>query len=170
VSILPLAVVWLSLSIPNGAWSYEPSWRSGDDSVVDTLPADQATDNDENKSDAVNDDTPDNDGRELAAGAPAPGGSGAGSKSLPDYTDKLRLKPGLRVTYRVHDGLDTRWKKIGDYEFTAEVEPRSQDYAYSYRWSMTDPVETSGIRAVGRDDLQSAHRVSLFYVDSKTVA
>jgi len=178
--VISLLFVIFTLSFPQSARSWEPSWRSGPESAVEPVAvsnandsdADQLKDDDQTKDgNPVSDsqdsqgspDVQDSDGKQIAAGAPTP--DGGSSKGVPDYTNKLRLKPGLRVTYRVHDGLDTRWKKIGDYEFTAEVEPRSGDYAYSYKWYMSDPVETSGIRAVAQDDLHTAHRVSLFYVD-----
>ncbi len=73
----------------------------------------------------------------------------------------------MRITYEVHDGLDTRWKRIGDYEFTADIEPRRADYSYSYRWSMTPPADSTGVRSVAPDDLAHSHKVSLFYTDGQ---
>lgn len=94
--------------------------------------------------------------------------SPASAANLPDMTDKLRMIPGTRVVYDVHDGLDTRWKKIGDYQFSASVEKPIQDYAYTFRWTMSEPADASGIRSVAREDLQSAHKVSLFYPNKES--
>jgi outer membrane protein OmpA-like peptidoglycan-associated protein len=94
----------------------------------------------------------------------------APTKPLPDYTTRLRLKPGMRITYQVHDGIDTRWKHIGDYEFSADIEPNRSEYAYSYKWSMTAPADAAGIRAVSRDDFKFSHKVSLFYPDKQNCA
>lgn len=84
-----------------------------------------------------------------------------------DFTDKLRLIPGLRAVFSIHDGVDTRWKHLGDYDFTAIVEPKTRDCAYSYKWEMSAPASASGVRAVSLADVRSAHGLSLFYPDKQ---
>lgn len=83
-----------------------------------------------------------------------------------DYTNELQLVPGLSITFRVWKGIDTRMKKLGDYEFRIQVEEASKD-GYKYNWEMEPPAPAAGTRTVSGNDEKSAHNVSLFYVDKQ---
>jgi len=98
-----------------------------------------------------------------ASGALAATGTGG----TEDYTDRLRLSPGIQIVFPIRKGIDTHWKKIGDYDFTAMIESKAPDCAFSYKWTMSPPVGSKGVRAVSLEDLHSAHKVSLFYVDNQ---
>ncbi|HEY9783947.1 MAG TPA: OmpA family protein [Candidatus Obscuribacterales bacterium] len=79
-----------------------------------------------------------------------------------DITDKLWMIPGMTIVFPIQEGLDTRWKKIGDYSFTTEIEYANES-GYSYRWRMSAPARASGIRAVEAVDVKNSHKVSFFY-------
>lgn len=84
------------------------------------------------------------------------------SPQTTDYTTKIVMQPGLSLTFPVHDGLDSRWQHVGDYEFVAEI-VESSDQSYAYKWMMTAPADAEGFRATEAADLRSSRRVSLFY-------
>lgn len=84
-----------------------------------------------------------------------------------DATLRLRLEKGMTIVFPIQDGLDTRWKRVGDYAFQAHI-----DYAdargYAFDWQMSPPASASGSRAVEMEDVKEAHKVSLFYPDSES--
>jgi outer membrane protein OmpA-like peptidoglycan-associated protein len=84
-----------------------------------------------------------------------------------DYTDRLRMSPGMQIVFPVKDGIDTHWKKLGDYDFTAVIEGKSRYAAFGYRWTMSDPVNTAGYRSIPSEDVHDARKVSLFYEDKQ---
>lgn len=95
-----------------------------------------------------------------------PSKAAAKAKASEDYTNKLEMTPGLKLVFPVHDGVDTRWKPVGNYDFIAEIEPVKE--GYSYAWQMTSPANASGRRACDPQDMVNAHQVSLFYPDSQS--
>lgn len=84
-----------------------------------------------------------------------------------DLTTKLKMLPGLVVIFPVSEGVDTRWKKLGTYDFITEVNFADQR-GYSYKWRMTHPALASGVRAVEAQDVRAARKVSLFYPQQET--
>ncbi len=87
-------------------------------------------------------------------------GSPLGAQS--DFTDRLVLKKGLKITFPIRNGLDTRWQLVGDYNFITDVEYNDQR-GYRFGWQMTSPANVTGLRAVEVEDIRDAHKVSLFY-------
>lgn len=84
-------------------------------------------------------------------------------KSAPkDLTDKLTMFKDLRVVFPIIQGVDTRWQRIGDYSFVADVEFNDAS-GYSFRWHMTPPARGEGTRATEMHDVNTSRRVSLFY-------
>lgn len=79
-----------------------------------------------------------------------------------DLTDKLTMFKGLRVVFPIIQGVDTRWQRIGDYSFVADVEFNDAS-GYSFRWHMTHPAKGEGTRATEMHDVNTSRRVSLFY-------
>lgn len=79
-----------------------------------------------------------------------------------DLTDKLSMFKDLRVVFPIIQGVDTRWQKIGDYSFVADVEFNDAS-GYSFRWHMTPPARGEGTRATEMHDVNTSRRVSLFY-------
>jgi Outer membrane protein and related peptidoglycan-associated (lipo)proteins len=115
----------------------------------------------------------------LTPGTPLPSGaippynlpSDRGISSYPpayrqDLTDKLVLKRGLKIIFPVKNGLDTRWKKVGDYEFVADVQYNDKR-GYCFDWHMTPPANCSGSRSVEIEDVANSHKLSLFYPDKE---
>lgn len=86
-----------------------------------------------------------------------------------DYTSDLRLTPGLNITFRVRQGIDSRMKQLGDYEFRVHVQEAGND-GYTYTWEMEPPAPAAGSRSVSAEDERSAHNVSLFYIDKQRCA
>ncbi|HEY9793472.1 MAG TPA: OmpA family protein, partial [Candidatus Obscuribacterales bacterium] len=81
-----------------------------------------------------------------------------------DYTQLLQLTPGLSITFRVRDGIDTRMKQLGDYRFTINVD-EVDDKGFKYDWQNSPPAAAAGSRTVNAADEQTSHKVSLFYFD-----
>lgn len=81
-----------------------------------------------------------------------------------DLTSKLTMFKDLRMVFPIVQGVDTRWQRIGDYSFVADVEFNDAS-GYSFRWHMTPPAKGEGTRATEMNDVQQARRVSLFYPD-----
>lgn len=79
-----------------------------------------------------------------------------------DLTEKLEMRPGLKITFPVTNGIDTHWKPLGNYNFQATIEKCGAD-GFSFAWSMGDPRRAEGSRAVEGEDMQRSLRVSLFY-------
>jgi len=79
-----------------------------------------------------------------------------------DLTDKLTMFKDLRVVFPIIQGVDTRWQRIGDYSFVADVEFNDAS-GYSFRWHMTPPARGEGTRATEMHDVNTSRRVSLFY-------
>lgn len=79
-----------------------------------------------------------------------------------DLTDKLTMFKDLRVVFPIVQGVDTRWQRIGDYAFVADVEFNDAS-GYSFRWHMTPPARGEGTRATEMHDVKTSRRVSLFY-------
>lgn len=79
-----------------------------------------------------------------------------------DLTDKLTMFKDLRVVFPIVQGVDTRWQRIGDYAFVADVEFNDAS-GYSFRWHMTPPAKGEGSRATEMNDVKTSRRVSLFY-------
>jgi len=84
-----------------------------------------------------------------------------------DFTEKLKLIPGISIVFPIYDGVDTRGKKIGNYEFTVKIKAASDD-GYSFDWKMSNPADAVGMRAVAPEDEKDAHQVSLFYSKNQT--
>lgn len=83
-----------------------------------------------------------------------------------DLTEKLVLKKGLKIIFPVRNGLDTRWKRVGDYEFVADVQ-YNDGRGYCFDWHMTPPANCAGSRSVEIEDVANAHKLSLFYPDKE---
>ena len=83
-----------------------------------------------------------------------------------DVTGMLAMKEGLVINFPIRNGLDTRWKHIGDYNFIAEIN-KIDEHGYKFHWHMTPPANASGSRAVDREDILNAYKVSLFYPDNE---
>lgn len=96
--------------------------------------------------------------------------AGTASTTGDDYTDRLKMSPGMQIVFPVKDGIDTHWKKLGDYDFTAVIQGKSRYSAFAYKWTMSDPVNTAGYRSIPGEDLHDAHKVSLFYEDKQSGA
>ncbi len=90
------------------------------------------------------------------------------TQALEDYTDKLQLLPGVVITFPIIDGVDTRRKKIGDYDFTANIQDANAD-GFAYKWTMTPPAGASGLRAVAPEDQKDSALVSLFYSNGQSL-
>lgn len=118
-------------------------------------------------------------GTNLPSGTPLPSGalppyslpSDQGASSYPpayqqDLTGKLVLRKGLKIIFPVRNGLDTRWKKVGDYEFVADVQ-YNDGRGYCFDWHMTPPANSSGSRSVEIEDVANSHKLSLFYPDKE---
>ncbi len=84
------------------------------------------------------------------------------AKPKRDLTSKLSMFKDLRVVFPIVQGVDTRWQKIGDYSFVADVEFNDAS-GYSYKWHMTPPSKGEGTRATEIHDVNTSRRVSLFY-------
>lgn len=115
-------------------------------------------------------------GTPLPAEAVPPGSvpSEKGVSSYPpayqkDLTDKLVLKKGLKIIFPVRNGLDTRWKRVGDYEFIADVQ-YNDGRGYCFDWHMTPPANCAGSRSVEIEDVKGSHKLSLFYPDKEFAA
>lgn len=99
----------------------------------------------------------------VTPSAPLPNPVKQPVKSAPkDLTDKLTMFKDLRVVFPIVQGVDTRWQRIGDYAFVADVEFNDAS-GYSFRWHMTPPARGEGTRATEMHDVNTARRVSLFY-------
>ncbi len=98
---------------------------------------------------------------------PAAAQESQATAALEDLTDKLVLKPGLSVTYPIFNGLDTRWKTVGDYEFAAHI-VKCGAGGLTFDWDMSAPADTFGRRTIRAEDLKRSERVSLFYPDKET--
>jgi len=94
--------------------------------------------------------------------APAQPASVKPAVKTKDLTGKLTMFKDLRIVFPILQGVDTRWQKIGDYSFVADIEFNNAT-GYSYRWHMTPPSRGEGIRATEIHDVNTARRVSLFY-------
>ncbi len=81
-------------------------------------------------------------------------------------TGNLVLRKGLRLIFPIRGGVDTRWKRVGDYDFIADVE-YNDERGYRFRWHMTPPANAAGLRSVDLEDMREAHKVSLFYPDNE---
>lgn len=79
-----------------------------------------------------------------------------------DLTNKLTMFKGLRMVFPIVQGVDTRWQRVGDYSFVADVEFNDAS-GYSFRWHMTPPAKGEGTRATEMNDVRTSRRVSLFY-------
>lgn len=84
-----------------------------------------------------------------------------------DLTSKLLLFKDLRLVFPITQGVDTRWQKLGDYQFVADMEFNNAT-GYSYKWHMTHPARGNGIRATEMNDVKESKRVSLFYPEHQT--
>ncbi len=99
----------------------------------------------------------------VTPSAPLPNPVKQPVKSAPkDLTDKLTMFKDLRVVFPIVQGVDTRWQRIGDYAFVADVEFNDAS-GYSFRWHMSPPARGEGTRATEMHDVNTARRVSLFY-------
>lgn len=86
---------------------------------------------------------------------------------MDDPTTSLRLVRGMRIVFPIQDGLDTRWKRVGDYFFEAHID-YCDSRGYAFDWHMSAPAGVSGSRAVEMEDQRAAHKVSLFYPDRES--
>lgn len=106
------------------------------------------------------------------AGAPLPGPAPTAvpksASGLPDYTDKLKMVPGVAITFPIVDGIDTHRNKIGDYDFTATIHDNNAE-GFGYKWTMSKPAEARGFRAVAPEDEKESLLVSLFYQDGQSL-
>lgn len=78
-----------------------------------------------------------------------------------DPTTDLKLTPGMDIVFPIRQGIDTRRKPLGDYDFTVHVVDTAKGYKYD--WQMNGATSASGTRTVTAADEKSAHGVSLFY-------
>ncbi|RTL42655.1 MAG: OmpA family protein [Candidatus Melainabacteria bacterium] len=105
------------------------------------------------------------------SGAPVPGPAPKAvpkpANGLQDYTDKLKMVPGVVITFPIVDGIDTRRNKIGNYDFTATIHDNNAE-GFGYKWTMSKPAEAQGFRAVAPEDEKGALLVSLFYQDGQS--
>ena len=67
------------------------------------------------------------DGAPVPGPVPTAGPANKTSKSVEDYTDKLHLIPGIVITFPIVEGIDTRRKKLGDYDFTANIQDSQEN-------------------------------------------
>jgi outer membrane protein OmpA-like peptidoglycan-associated protein len=74
----------------------------------------------------------------------------------------LKLRPGAIIAFPVHQAVDQQGKTKPDYTMVVQIEGPSEA-AYSFKWSMTDPINASGVRAVDKVSARSSHKVSFFY-------
>ncbi|CAN5232580.1 hypothetical protein BH10CYA1_BH10CYA1_08210 [soil metagenome] len=107
-------------------------------------------------------------GAPVPGPTPAAGAANQSAKSVEDYTDKLQLIPGVVITFPIFQGIDTRRKKLGDYDFTANIQD-SNGEGFSYKWTMSKPAEAHGLRAVSPEDEKDSALVSLFYQDGQSL-
>lgn len=97
------------------------------------------------------------------------GGTASAKKGqLEDYTNKLKLTPGVAITFPIVEGIDTRRKRIGNYDFTANIQDAGSD-GFAYKWTMSAPAEAHGLRAVAPEDEKDSTQVSLFYQDGQSL-
>lgn len=98
----------------------------------------------------------------------AAGAANKTAKSVEDYTDRLQLIPGVVITFPIVEGIDTRRKRLGDYDFTANIQDSNAD-GFAYKWTMSKPAEAHGLRAVAPEDEKDSALVSLFYQDGQSM-
>lgn len=104
------------------------------------------------------------------AEAPVPGNiqpDTSKKSKLEDYTDRLRLNPGMSITFPITEGVDTHRQRIGNYDFTARIHDNNGE-EFGYEWYMSSPAEAKGFRAVAPEDEKGACMVSLFYQDKQS--
>ena len=82
--------------------------------------------------------------------------------SASDFTEKLVLRKGLRISFPITNGLDTRWHLVGNYNFICNIE-YNDNRGYRFDWQMTHPASIAGLRAVEAEDRKDAYKVSFFY-------
>ncbi len=109
----------------------------------------------------------------AATGAPLPGPAPRSipakpARGLEDYTDKLKMAPGVVITFPIVDGIDTHRNRIGNYDFTASIHDNNTD-GFGYKWTMSKPAIAHGFRAVAPEDEKASSMVSLFYQDGQSL-
>ena len=82
--------------------------------------------------------------------------------TLEDYTDKLRLAPGLTMLFPIQNGCDRNGRPLPPYSMAVQIEKRSNDCAFSYKWTMSE-LSATGVRAVDDASKKTSRKVSLFY-------
>lgn len=101
----------------------------------------------------------------LSSPTPAP------PATLPteDYTERLKMSPGMTMLFPVTDGCDRNGRAVPNYTMAVQFEPKSKDCAFSYKWTMAG-LNASGIRAVDQNSKLASRKISLFYKPGETCA
>ncbi len=102
-------------------------------------------------------------------------------QQLEDYTDRIKLSPGMVILYPISKGLDQACHPLPAHKMVIVIEANDQQNtkdqqnqqnqkdqsAYSFKWSMTEPLNASGVRAVDPSDARNSHKVSFYYVNGQ---
>jgi len=82
--------------------------------------------------------------------------------SLEDYTTRLRLAPGLTMVFPIQHGCDRSGRPLPAYSMAVQIEKKSKDCSFSYKWTMSE-LNATGVRAVDEAAKRNSRKVSLFY-------
>jgi outer membrane protein OmpA-like peptidoglycan-associated protein len=78
-----------------------------------------------------------------------------------DPTTALKLSPGMTIMFPIREGIDSKRKPLGDYQFNVRVVEAGNGFKYD--WEMGGAANASGTRSVTAQDQKAALSVSLFY-------
>ncbi len=92
-----------------------------------------------------------------------------GLNGLEDFTDKLKLTPGMTILFPVTQCVDQADKPLADHKMIIVIDKPGRDEAFSFKWTMTEPLNASGERGVAEEDVKSSHRVSFFYKNNESM-
>ncbi len=101
----------------------------------------------------------------LSACSSKKGGGGTAMSEIVsngDYTDELRLSPGLVINKMVFGGVNTSGHLIGDYETVQKI-VSVDDGGFTFHWAMSYPASIAGNRMVDAVDMKNAHRYSMIF-------
>ncbi len=82
--------------------------------------------------------------------------------ALEDYTSRLRLAPGLTMLFPIQHGCDRNGRPLPPYSMAVQIEKRSKDCSFSFKWTMSE-LNATGVRAVDEAAKRNSRKVSLFY-------
>jgi outer membrane protein OmpA-like peptidoglycan-associated protein len=96
-------------------------------------------------------------------------GAASDASQLEDYTNKLKLTPGMTILFPVTDCVDQTDHPLADHKMIIVIDKPRKDEAFSFKWTMTEPLNAAGERGVATEDAKSSHRVSFFYKNNEAM-